>query len=46
MPAKANLERMPGATSFIHHVDDPPAYWMQGILWSMLADATVLRRQV
>ena len=39
MPDKANLERMPGATSFIHHVDDSPAYWMQGILWSMLADA-------
>jgi quercetin dioxygenase-like cupin family protein len=31
---------MPGATGFIHHVDEAPAYWMQGILWTMLADAT------
>lgn len=30
---------MPGATGFIHHVDEAPAYWMQGILWTMLADA-------
>ena len=30
---------MPGATGFIHHVDDAPACWMQGILWTMLADA-------
>ena len=30
---------MPGATGFVHHVDDAPAYWMQGILWTMLADA-------
>ena len=30
---------MPGATGFIHHVDESPAYWMQGILWTMLADA-------
>ena len=39
MPDKADLERMPGATGFIHHVDHAPAYWMQGILWTMLADA-------
>ena len=30
---------MPGATCFIHHVDDASAYWMQDILWTMLADA-------
>ena len=30
---------MPGATGFIHHVDEAPAYWLQGILWTMLADA-------
>lgn len=30
---------MPGATGFIHHVDEAPAFWMQGILWTMLADA-------
>ena len=30
---------MPGAKGFIHHVDEAPAYWMQGILWTMLADA-------
>ena len=30
---------MPGAAGFIHHVDEAPAYWMQGILWTMLADA-------
>jgi hypothetical protein len=23
---------MLGATGFIHHVDEAPAYWMQGIL--------------
>ena len=30
---------VPGATGFIHHVDEAPAYWMQDILWTMLADA-------
>lgn len=30
---------MRGAQGFIHHADEAPAYWMQGILWSMLADA-------
>ena len=30
---------MPGATGFIQQVDEAPAYWMQGILWTMLADA-------
>ena len=30
---------MTGARGFIHHVDEAPAYWMQGILWTMLADA-------
>lgn len=30
---------MPGSTGFIHHVDEAPAYSMQGILWTMLADA-------
>lgn len=33
------LTPMPGASGFIHHVDEAPAYWMQGILWTMLADA-------
>lgn len=27
-----------GAKGFIHHADDAPAYWTQGILWVMLAD--------
>lgn len=41
MPNRASgvLTPMPGATGFMHHVDDAPAYWMQGILWTMLADA-------
>lgn len=30
---------MPGAQGFIPRVDEAPAYWMQGILWTMLADA-------
>ena len=30
---------MPGAKGFIHLVDEAPAYWMQNILWTMLADA-------
>ena len=30
---------MLGSTGFVHHVDEAPAYWMQGILWTMLADA-------
>ena len=29
---------MIGSTGFIHHADEAPAYWMQGILWVMLAD--------
>lgn len=38
MPNPPKLPPMPGAHGFIHHVDDAPAYWMQGILWTMLAD--------
>ena len=30
---------MPGAAAFITHVDSAPAYWMQDILWIILADA-------
>ncbi|MBV9529082.1 cupin domain-containing protein [Sphingomonas sp.] len=30
---------MPGSTGFIHRNDARPAYWMQDILWIMLADA-------
>ncbi|CAA9330412.1 MAG: hypothetical protein AVDCRST_MAG90-1445 [uncultured Microvirga sp.] len=30
---------MPGAGSFVHAGDEAPAYWMQDILWIMLADA-------
>lgn len=39
MASMPKFEPMPGATGFIHHVDAAPAYWMQGILWTMLADA-------
>lgn len=39
MTSTPTLAPMPGATGFIHHADEAPAYWMQGILWSMLADA-------
>ena len=38
MPDLPSLPPIAGAASFIHHVDDAPAYWMQGILWTMLAD--------
>lgn len=30
---------MAGAEGFIHETDDAAAYWMQGILWTRLADA-------
>lgn len=33
-----NLLPIAGARGFIHHADDAPAYWMQDILWIMLAD--------
>ena len=39
MAEMPKFKPMPGATGFIHHVDEAPAYWMQGILWTMLADA-------
>ena len=39
MADTSTFQPMPGATSFIHHVDEGPAYWMQDILWTMLADA-------
>ena len=29
---------MPGAVGFIANVDDAPAYWMQDMLWIVLAD--------
>lgn len=29
---------IPGAAGFVRHADNAPAYWMQGILWIMLAD--------
>ena len=38
MPDPAKLPPIVGDTSFIHHADDAPAYAMQGILWTMLAD--------
>ena len=33
-----DLPQIAGAAGFIHHADDAPAYWMQDILWIMLAD--------
>ena len=39
MPHATEFPPMSGAAGFIHHVDAAPAYWMQGILWTMLADA-------
>ena len=39
MPDMAKFPPMPGSKGFIHQVEDAPAYWMQGILWTMLADA-------
>jgi quercetin dioxygenase-like cupin family protein len=38
MPDLPKLSPIAGDTSFIHHADAAPAYWMQGILWTMLAD--------
>ena len=38
MPDLPKLPPIAGDTSFIRHADDAPAYWMQGILWTMLAD--------
>jgi quercetin dioxygenase-like cupin family protein len=38
MPDLPKLSPIAGDTSFIRHADDAPAYWMQGILWTMLAD--------
>jgi len=35
----AALSPMPGAEAFIHNVDNAPAYWMQDILWIILADS-------
>ena len=39
MPDAPKFPPMPGATGFIHNTGDAPTYWMQGILWTMLADA-------
>ena len=39
MPDTPHFPPMPGATGFIHRNDEAPAYWMQDILWIMLADA-------
>ena len=38
MSTLPNLAPIAGAKGFIHHADDAPAYWMQDILWVMLAD--------
>ncbi len=38
MPDPMKLPPIPGSQSFIHHVDEAPAYHAQGILWIMLAD--------
>ena len=38
MPDLSALEPIAGSKGFIHHASDAPAYWMQGILWTMLAD--------
>lgn len=38
MPDLPTMPPISGDASFIHHADDAPAYWMQGILWTMLAD--------
>jgi len=39
MPDAPRFPPMPGSTGFIHRNDEQPAYWMQDILWIMLADA-------
>ena len=39
MPDTPHFPPMPGAQGFIHGNDEAPAYWMQDILWIMLADA-------
>lgn len=38
MPNLPELPAIPGTQGFIHHATDAPAYWMQDILWTMLAD--------
>lgn len=38
MPDLSQLPPIAGAKGFIHHADEAPAYWMQDILWVMLAD--------
>lgn len=38
-----NFLLMLGARGFIHPVEEAPAYWMEGILWTMLADAEDIR---
>ena len=38
MPDLLKLSPIAGDTGFIRHANDAPAYWMQGILWTMLAD--------
>ena len=38
MPKLPKLPPIAGATGFIHHAEHAPAYWMQDILWIMLAD--------
>jgi quercetin dioxygenase-like cupin family protein len=39
MNSTLRLLPLAGATGFVHQLDEAPAYWMQGILWTMLADA-------
>ena len=38
MPDAPRFPPITGDTGFIHHAEEAPAYWMQGILWTMLAD--------
>ena len=38
MPDFTKMSPISGAASFVHHLDEVPAYHMQDILWIMLAD--------
>ena len=41
MTASASkLPPIPGSQGFVHGIDTAPAYWMQNILWIILADGT------
>ena len=39
MPDVPTFPPLPGAAGFVHHADTALAYWMQSILWVVLADA-------